>query len=560
MNEERSTRSARGPRVRRTAAAALATTVGVTLLVPAVAAAANGFPDVPASSPHAGAIEDLADRGVVRGKADGTYGVADLLTRGQLASMLARADGLAPRASGPFADVSGPHAGAINALAERGIIEGKGDGRFDPNGTIKRDQVASMIARYLELPSSTRAAFDDVPSANVHAGAIDALAAIDVARGDDGRYQPRRDLRRDQAASFVSRGLAYAEGRPGPGPGPGPGPAPAPDCPDLDAPVPGSATGSEVDGSTPTVTVSDTSGLELGDTITVTGSGFDPTSNTGTRPPLLGQAAGVYVVFGNFADEWRPSEGAAGSARSTSDTRWVLPESSAPVPPFDDTQQAQRVDLEDDGSFTTTLEVTETTAQPGGADGYGVFVYPGSGASNPNHELEVRTSLRGQRDVDIEWGVKRSFRDYIAGPIAKGTVATTGDVTQASGNGAFTWGADGLVVGGEQVARSTDGVVTFRGHDGALHVELSDLQVVLGGDDATLYADVCSRSLQRGEDVGYADVHLADLTIDGDPTGSGDRVTVTFDAALAETGVAAFADFYEAGEPLDQLLLHVPAP
>ncbi|MTV29364.1 S-layer homology domain-containing protein, partial [Nitriliruptoraceae bacterium ZYF776] len=106
-----------------------------------------GFGDVPADSPHAPAIVDLQERGVVQGKADGSFGPRDLLTRAQLASMLARAEGLAPVASGPFSDVSGPHAGAINALAARDIIRGKGDGTFDPQGTITRDQVASMLAR-----------------------------------------------------------------------------------------------------------------------------------------------------------------------------------------------------------------------------------------------------------------------------------------------------------------------------------------------------------------------------------------------------------------------------
>jgi hypothetical protein len=42
---------------------------------------------------------------------------------------------------------------------------------------------------------------------------INALADIDVARGSvDGRYQPRRDLRRDQMASLLIRALHHMEG------------------------------------------------------------------------------------------------------------------------------------------------------------------------------------------------------------------------------------------------------------------------------------------------------------------------------------------------------------
>lgn len=48
------------------------------------------------------------------------------------------------------------------------------------------------------------------------------------------------------------------------------------------------------------VIVSKTSVPEGGETVTVTGTGFDPSGHTGTRPPFAGQPSGVYVVFGAF--------------------------------------------------------------------------------------------------------------------------------------------------------------------------------------------------------------------------------------------------------------------
>ena len=281
--------------LRRATTTGVVLTLGISLVLPNAAAAAATFPDVPADSPHLDAIEDLVDRGAVLGKADGTFGPADLLTRGQLASILARALGLAPRATGPFTDVSGTHAGAINALAESDIILGRGDGTFAPNGTITRDQVASMVARLLELEGVERDAFDDVPADNVHRRAINALAELEVALGDGvGNFGPRRDLRRDQSASFVARALAILDAEQ-PGPDPDPDPDPDPACPELGGGVADTAVGTEVDGFTPSITVSEVDDLAFGDTVTVTGSGFDPTSDVGTRPPLAGQPAGVYV-------------------------------------------------------------------------------------------------------------------------------------------------------------------------------------------------------------------------------------------------------------------------
>src|SRR5690606_2730404 len=68
----------------------------------------------------------------------------------------------------------------------------------------------------------------------------------------------------------------------------------------------------------PTISVSKTSGISPeGETITVTGSGFDPQppATNGTRPPLAGQYGGAYVVFGKFPDNWKPSAGVASSQR-----------------------------------------------------------------------------------------------------------------------------------------------------------------------------------------------------------------------------------------------------
>src|SRR5699024_10388773 len=70
----------------------------------------------------------------------------------------------------------------------------------------------------------------------------------------------------------------------------------------------------------PTLEVSQTSDLDPdGETITVSGSGFDPDAHVGARPPLAGQPSGVYVIAGKFAPVWKPSEGASREARAVID-------------------------------------------------------------------------------------------------------------------------------------------------------------------------------------------------------------------------------------------------
>ncbi|MAS54299.1 MAG: hypothetical protein CMJ44_06690 [Pimelobacter sp.] len=136
-----------------------------------------------------------------------------------------------------------------------------------------------------------------------------------------------------------------------------------------------------------TVSVAQTDFLPSGSyEVTVEGSGFDPADATGTRPPLAGKAAGTYVVFGKFADQWRPSTGAASSTRKISSQRWaVLAEDMATIG-----GAPAAVELTDDGTFSTTLTVDKAAIDEMATEeslvNYGIYTYPGSGAVNAAYE------------------------------------------------------------------------------------------------------------------------------------------------------------------------------
>ena len=140
---------------------------------------------------------------------------------------------------------------------------------------------------------------------------------------------------------------------------------------------------------TPAIIPSKTTGLVPGETITVIGTGFDPNANTGTRPPLSGQKSGVYIVFGKFADNWKPSAGAPSSARKVISQRWALPTSSYNVMNPNGTN-ADYVEIDENGRFVAELTVTEDVA----AGNYGFYTYPGSGATNAKQEVAVLASFQ----------------------------------------------------------------------------------------------------------------------------------------------------------------------
>lgn len=167
------------------------------------------FRDVLASHPHRTSIHEAAEAGVVRGYDDGTFRPGREVTRAQLASLVARALDLEAEGPPPFDDVAADdvHADAIAATAEADIVTGYGDATFRPVEGTTRAQMASVLARAYELDAEAEEPpFDDVPAHHPHAEGITAVAEAGVAVGyDDGTYRPDGTVTRGQLASFLDR-------------------------------------------------------------------------------------------------------------------------------------------------------------------------------------------------------------------------------------------------------------------------------------------------------------------------------------------------------------------
>lgn len=99
------------------------------------------------------AIEALAARGIFNGKGDGLFHPGDTMTRAEFAATVVRALGLAPKAVTQFSDVdsSAWYAGYVGTAYTYGIVTGKSETAFDPSGTISRQEAAVMVARAAKL-------------------------------------------------------------------------------------------------------------------------------------------------------------------------------------------------------------------------------------------------------------------------------------------------------------------------------------------------------------------------------------------------------------------------
>jgi endonuclease YncB( thermonuclease family) len=168
-----------------------------------------GFTDVLPGGAHTEAIEAMAAAGVISGYPDGTFRPSNDVSRGQMASLLYRALDFPPGTQS-FVDTAGTtHQTAIAALASAGVVTGYLDGTFRPGNPISRGQMATMIARAFDLPPTAGSSrFSDVVEGSTHASGINALAAAGITSGfADGTFRPALNTPRAQTASFLYRAI-----------------------------------------------------------------------------------------------------------------------------------------------------------------------------------------------------------------------------------------------------------------------------------------------------------------------------------------------------------------
>ena len=96
---------------------------------------------------------------------------------------------------------------AVHALYERGVVSGKGDGKFAPNDYVTRGQAAKMIAKALQIEAlEDGAAFRDVPATNSFYPYIAALTEFGILSGyTDGTFRPNDYMTRQQMAKVIAR-------------------------------------------------------------------------------------------------------------------------------------------------------------------------------------------------------------------------------------------------------------------------------------------------------------------------------------------------------------------
>lgn len=164
-----------------------------------------------------GAIEAIAAERITFGcnpPVNDRYCPDDVMTRAQMAAMIARAKNLPATSTDAFVDDEG-HVleGAINRLAAAGITLGcnpPANDRFCPERTVTRAEAAGFLARAEAIPASTTDHFVD-DNGHVLEGAINRIADRGITIGCNppvnDRFCPNDGITRAQAAGMLTRAL-----------------------------------------------------------------------------------------------------------------------------------------------------------------------------------------------------------------------------------------------------------------------------------------------------------------------------------------------------------------
>ncbi|MFE7400796.1 HtaA domain-containing protein [Streptomyces sp. NPDC057557] len=214
-----------------------------------------------------------------------------------------------------------------------------------------------------------------------------------------------------------------------------------------------------------------------------------------------------------------------------------------------------------------TTEPTGPTTKPTGKPTTEPTGKPTSAASpSPSATVTDKPAAAEQGaivDGTLDWGVKKSFRTYVTGPIAHGKVETTAGAT-ASGDGYRFPDATGHFDADKQTLDADfDGKVRFLGHqeNGAytLDLSLTGMEIQVNGTKGTLIADVSAKDRETKKVSTYTGLAVADLKLPkGELAARNGVVTLSaVPATLTADGTKAFGGMYRAGEQLDALTVAV---
>ena len=101
---------------------------------------------------------------------------------------------------------------AVSALAGKNIINGRGDGTFDPNGNVTREEFAKLVVNMFNIsaPDEVELKFSDSVSGEWYEKYVNTVAACGIAVGySDGRFGIGENITRQDCSVILLRAMEY---------------------------------------------------------------------------------------------------------------------------------------------------------------------------------------------------------------------------------------------------------------------------------------------------------------------------------------------------------------
>jgi hypothetical protein len=163
----------------------------------------------------------LVNEGLLQGEGNNRMNPDGTMTRAMLVTMLYRMAGEPAVGKNPFSDVSQGmwFTDAITWAAEIGVVNGVGGGRFAPNRSITREQVATILFRYGKLEQGIYrdrgwlGIFSDGDQVSDYAeDSLRYLIAQGVVNGKGEKLDPQGAATRGEVATMLWRWMEYCNG------------------------------------------------------------------------------------------------------------------------------------------------------------------------------------------------------------------------------------------------------------------------------------------------------------------------------------------------------------
>lgn len=173
------------------------------------------FKDIKPTSWYKDAVQYVYDRGMMTGMTAEDFGPEASTSRGMLVTILYRLEKEPETGKADFGDVPGTayYASPVAWAAEKELVTGYGDGSFRPDGEITREQLVTILYRYVKLKGyditkgEKSVAFQDSTAIKGYArGAVEWAAGVGLINGyQDGSFRPDGSATRAEVAAMLMR-------------------------------------------------------------------------------------------------------------------------------------------------------------------------------------------------------------------------------------------------------------------------------------------------------------------------------------------------------------------